>query len=654
MAEENDDDNGPDNGPDNDQDNGPGGKTAAKAAMKRIADKELREIRKRLRRKRMLVIGLSFSLVFLCIFGIVYSISSNLDLSRNMLRSPEIRILGYDGALLETIKGRYSQDVSLTTLPERVQNVFVAAADPTFFDHFGVSAVDFARIFSTEDSPGSTITMKVARSFFKNKDSGPGRHMQEFIVALWLEWNFSKKTILRSYLERTYVGRGIFGISAASRLWYGGPAERITLHQAAVLAAAMNDPKTFNPLFYPRQTAEEANKILERLGRYKFIEADRVSALTLLEPKLDIQYEENVLSGYLVDMVLEEVADIVGYSSRDIDVLTSIDWTIQKMAQEIVPEVAELRIKPRGADQTGLLSISPDGRIRALIGGADYSPFQRNRVTEVRRSAGRMIKLATYYYALNENSDPAQWVRDNRMAVGGWRPINPDHDYKGMISLREAFVRDVNTVPTNLADHYGLLNVRKYAHNIGIKSPLSTDIRTVVGLDPVTISDITAIHALPQNSGKPAQMTLINRVSYTGDSGAPPLYQRVDKVEEKRLTDEAIQGSYVLLASVTDPQVRLDRPFAGYGTVAGGRSDAWYVGFSSDLITTVWAGNDDRSPMAVRGEVELASLWRLFMLEAHDGLPIRSMVRASSERRRTGDGVKDLWKLGQRETANGS
>nr|WP_254869808.1 transglycosylase domain-containing protein [Thalassospira sp. HF15] len=622
--------------------------------MKRIADKELREARRRQRRKRMILTVLSVSVVFLTIFGLVYSISSSLDLSRNMVRSPEIRILGYDGALLETIKGRYSQDVSLTTLPERLQNVFVAAADPTFFDHFGVSGVDFARIFSTEGGPGSTITMKVARSFFKTKDSGPGRHMQEFIVALWLEWNFSKKTILRSYLERAYVGRGIFGISAASRLWYGGPAERMSLHQAAVLAAAMSDPETFNPLFYPRETAEEANKIIARMAEYKFLEINRVSALTLLEPKLDVQYEENVLSGYLVDMVLEEVADLVGYSSRDIDVVTSIDWTIQNMAQEVVPEVARLRNEPRGAAQTGLLSISPEGRIRALIGGSDYSPFQRNRVTEVRRSAGRMMKIATYYYALNQNSDPAQWVRDNRMAVGGWRPLNPDHDYKGMISLREAFVRDVNTVPTNLADHYGLLNVRQYAHDIGIKSPLSTDIRTVVGLDPITISDVTAIHALPQNSGKPAQMTLINRVSYTGADSSPPVYQRVDAVQEKRLTDEAIQASYVLFASVTDPQVRLDRPFAGYGTVAGGRSDAWYVGFSSDLITTVWAGNDDRSPMEVRGEVELASLWRLFMLEAHDGLPIRSMVRASSERRRAGDGVKDLWKLGQRESANGS
>jgi penicillin-binding protein 1A len=634
-------------------DNEQGGRTAANAAMKRIAEKELREIRKRQRRKRMIVFGLSFSLLFLAIFGSLFTIKSNLDLSRNMVRSPEVRILGYDGALLETIKGHYSQDVSLTTLPERVQNVFVAAADPTFFDHLGVSGADVARMFSTENAPGSTITMKVARSFFKTKDSGPGRHIQEFLVALWLEWSFSKKTILRSYLERAYVGRGIFGISAASRLWYGGPAERMTLHQAAVLAAAISDPETFNPLFYPRETAEEANKILARLAQYKFIEADRVSALTLLEPKLDVQYEENVLSGYVVDMVLEEVADIVGYSSRDIDVLTSIDWKIQNLAQEIVPEIAELRFKPRGASQTGLLSISPEGRIRALIGGLKYSPFQRNRVTDVRHSPGRMIKIATYYYALNENSDPAQWVRDNRMAVGGWRPINPDHDYMGMISLREAFVRDVNTVPTNLADHFGLLNVRQYAHNIGIKSPLSSDIRTVVGLDPVTISDVTAIHALPQNSGKPPQMTLINRVSYTGDNSTPPVYQRVEEVQEKRLTDEGIQASYVLFASVTDPQVRLDRPFAGYGTVAGGRTDAWYVGFSSDLITTVWAGNDNRSQMDVRGEVELASLWRLFMLEAHDGLPIRSMVRASSERRRAGDGVKDLWKMGQVDSANG-
>ncbi|MEQ9347069.1 MAG: transglycosylase domain-containing protein [Thalassospira sp.] len=626
-----------------------GGQSAAQSAMRRIADKELRSIRRRIRRRRSLLIGFCVSVFALAVFGIGYSIQSNLDLSRNMIRSPEVRILGYDGALLETIGGRYSQDVSLTTLPERVQNVFVAAADPGFYDHMGVSGADFARIFSNSAGSGSTITMKVARSFFKNKANGPGRHLQEFLVALWLEWSFNKKTILRSYLERSYLGRGIFGITAAARIWYGGPYERMTLHQTAVLAAAISDPEKFDPLYYPSETAAEANEILARLGRYKFIEADRVSALTLVSPKLDVQYEENVLSGYVVDMVLEEVADIVGYSSRDIDVVTSIDLKVQNLAQEVVREVADLRLKPRGADEVGLISISPEGRIRALIGGTDYSPFQRNRVTDVRHPAGRMMKIATYYYALNENSDPAQWVRDNRMAVGGWRPINPDREYKGQISLREGFVRDVNTVPTNLADHFGLLNVRQYARDIGITSPLSTDIRTVVGLDPVTVSDIAAIHALPQNSGKPVQMTLINKVSFSDDNDAEPIYQRVDATQLKRLTDEAIQASYVLYASVTDPQVRLDRPFAGYGTVAGGGTDAWYVGFSSDLITAVWAGNDKRQRMDVRGDVELASLWRLFMLDAHDGLPIRSMVRASSQRRRDGDGVTDLWKQGLNE-----
>ncbi|WP_417824637.1 transglycosylase domain-containing protein [Thalassospira lucentensis] len=626
-----------------DEDHTGGGQSAANSAMQKIAEREMRIIRRRMRRRRMITIGFCLTLVVGSLFGMMYSIQSNLDLSRNMIRSPQVRILGYDGALLETVEGRYSQDVSLTTIPERVQNVFVAATDPNFFNHMGVSGRDFARIFSGDPGSGSTITMKVARTFFKTKANNAGRHFQEFLVALWLEMKFSKKTILRSYLERSYIGRGIFGITAASRLWYGGPAERITLHQAAVLAAAMSDPVKFDPLLHSSETAAEANDILAKLGQYKFIEKDRVSALTLLEPKLDVQYEEHVVSGYLVDMVLEEVADIVGYSSRDIDVVTSIDLKVQKLAQDVVREVSEIRIKPKGANQTALISISPDGRIRAIIGGANYSPFQRNRATDVRHLPGRMIKIATYYYALNQNSDPAQWVRDNRMAVAGWRPINPDHEYMGQISLREAFVRDVNTVPTTLADHYGLLDVRDYIHAIGVKSPLSTDIRTVVGLDPVTMGEIAAIHTLPQNSGKPAQMTVINRVSYGGTDEAV-LYQREDLVQEKRLTDEAIQGSYVLYASVTDPQVRLDRPFAGYGTVAGGGSDAWYVGFTSDLTTVVWAGNDDNSRMAVRGDVELASLWRLFMLDAHDGLAIRSMIRASSQRRRENDGVNDLWK----------
>ncbi|WP_404423914.1 transglycosylase domain-containing protein [Thalassospira australica] len=620
-----------------------GGASAAQAAMQEIEERELRIIRRRRRRRRMLTIVFFVSVAVLAVTGITLTIQSNLDFSRNMIRSPEVRIMGFDGATLQIVQGRYSQDVSLTTIPERVQNVFVAATDPGFYGHLGVSASDFVRIFTSDDVPGSTITMRVARSFFKTPEASAGRHLQELLVALWLEFKFNKKTILRSYLERSYMGRGIFGITAASRIWYGSPAERITLHQAAVLAAAINDPKKNDPLYHPRDAASAANEILLNMGRYKYIELDRVSALTLVEPKLDVQYENGVVSNYVIDMVMDEVAARVGYTSRDIEVTTSIDLTVQRLAQDVVREVANLRLKPKGVQQAALISISPDGRIRAIVGGVDYSPFRPNRAWDVRHFPGRMIKITSYYYAMNENSDPAQWVRDNRMAVGGWRPVNPDHEYRGQISLREAFVRDVNTVPVNLADQFGLLNVKDYAKAIGIQSPLSNDIRTVVGLDPVTLADIASIHALPQNSGKPVQLSLVNRVAFAGTG--EPVYQRVQQTVEKRLTDEAIQGAYTLFASVTDPQLRLDRPFAGYGTQNTATADAWFTGFTSDLITVVWAGNDDNSRISqVRGDVELASLWRLFMLDAHDGLPIRSMIRAASQRRRENDGVTDMWK----------
>ncbi|KEO57902.1 penicillin-binding protein [Thalassospira permensis NBRC 106175] len=620
-----------------------GGANAAQAAMQEITERELRIIRIRRRRRSMFIVVLSTFLTFSAALATMLLIQSNLDFSRNMIRSPEVRVMGFDGATLEIVRGRYSQDVSLTTIPERIQNVFVAASDPDFYGHLGVTVSDFIRIFKSNDVPGSTITMKVARSFFKVPEASAGRHLQELLVALWLELKFNKKTILRSYLERTYMGRGIFGITAASRIWYGSPAERITLHQAAVLAAAMNDPIKFDPLYHPSDAANAANEILLNMGRYKYIELDRVSALTLLKPKLDVQYEDGVVSSYVVDMVMNEVAERIGYTSRDIEVTTSIDLSVQRQAQKVVREVANLRLKPSGVNQAALISISPDGRVRAIVGGVTYSPFHPNRAWDVKHFPGRMIKIIPYYYALNENSDPAQWVRDNRMAAGGWRPVNPDHEYRGQISLREAFVRDVNTVPVNLADQFGLLNVRNYAREIGIKSPLSNDIRTVVGLDPVTLADIASIHALPQNSGQPVQLSLVNKVMFAATNEV--VYQRVQQAAPSRLTDAAIQGAYTLFSSVTDPQLRLDRPFAGYGTAETGASDAWYTGFTSDLITVVWAGNDDNSRIPqIRGDVELASLWRLFMLDAHDGLPIRSMIRAASQRRRENDGVTDMWK----------
>ncbi|MDP2700388.1 transglycosylase domain-containing protein [Thalassospira sp.] len=627
----------------NDEEPRRGGANAAQSAMHEIEERRLREYRLRRRKIRAAVTIIALTVIIGTVTAITLSISSNLDLSRNMLRSPEVRIVGYDGSALKIVKGHYSQDVSLTTIPERVQDVFVAAADPRFYEHAGVSASDFVRIFTGDPAPGSTITMQAARSFFAVPGQGTGRNLQELLVALWLEFKFSKKTILRSYLERKYVGSGIFGISAAARIWFGAPAERLTLHQAAVLAAAMADPVGHNPLHFPKTSAEAANVILQKMAALRMLEVERMSALTRLLPQLDPQIEEGRVSEYLINLVMDQVAERVGYTSRDLEVRTSIDVGVQMLAQDVVRNVSAVRLQPLGATQAALLAISPDGRVRAMVGGTSYQPMSRNRAWDVRHYPGSMIKLLPYYYALNQNSDPVQWVRDNRMAVGGWRPVNPDRKYLGQISLREAFVRDVNTVPANLTDQFGLLAVKEYARKIGIDSPLSNDIRTVVGLDTVTLPDIARLHALPQNSGKRPDVTVINSISAIGFE--PLLYQRIEMPSEKLLTDEAMQGVNVLLASVTDPQLRLDRPFAGYGTKAGGASGAWYSGFTSDLVVVAWAGNDDNSPAPlVRGDVEVASMWRLFMLDAHDALPIRSMVRASSQRRRESDGVTDMWK----------
>lgn len=625
------------------------GASAAQSAMQEIEERERIKILWRKRRFRFLVTTISLAIIVAAVILTSTIIGSNLDLSRNMLRSPEIRVAGYDGSTLKLVKGHYSQDVSLNTIPKNVQNVFIAAADPDFYSNWGIHAGDFARVLTGSPEPGQSITMKVARSFFKTPAFGRGRNLQELLVAMWLEMKFSKKAILRSYLERSYVGGGVFGITAASRLWFGAPAERISLHQAAVLAASMRDPAHLNPLHFPAASAAAANEILQKMVALKMLEVTRMSALTRLEPQLDPQIHQGRISQYLIDLVMDKLAARVGYTGRDLDVITSIDPGIQMVAQEVVSEVSHLRLKPRGADQAALLAISADGRVRAMIGGTSYDPMSRNRAWDVRHYPGRMIKVLPYYYALNQNADPTQWVRDTKMAAGGWRPINPDRRYMGQISMREAFVRNVNTVPANLADQFGLNKIRDYAHDVGIESPLSNDIRTVVGLDPVTLPDIARLQDLPLNAGLRPTVSLIDQVIVHG--GKEVVYQRQELEREKLLSDDAMSAVNSLMASSTDPQLRLDRPFAAFGAEADRGSDIWYAGYTSDLYTVVWVGNDDHSPApAIRANGEVADLWRLFMLDAHQGMPIRSMVRALHERRVRQDNSVDTWKHGLNDT----
>ncbi|WP_085584365.1 transglycosylase domain-containing protein [Thalassospira mesophila] len=620
------------------------GADAAQAALQEIEDRRLGEIRRRKRRVRLVV-----ATIILLVSGgiatfVTVTIKSQLDFSRKADRSPDVQIVGFDGTVLETVKGHYSQDVSLNSLPKRLQNVFVAASDPGFYHHLGVSLSDITRIVSGDDAPGSTLTMKVARSFFEVPETGSVRNLEELLVALWLEARFDKSTILRSYLERRYAGSGIFGVTAASRILFGVPAEDMSLHQAAVLAVAMNDPVGLNPLHFPAASAHAANIVLQEMATLKMIAPEQIAALSRTAPQLSPQVNQGDYSQYVIDLVMEEVARRIGYTSKDLRVVTSIDARMQMMAQQAVTEVSKLRLQPRGADQAALLSISPDGRVRAMVGGTQYDPMSQDRAWNVRHYPGRMIKILPYYYALNENPDPAQWVRDNRKEVGGWKPVNPDRKYRGQVSLRDAFARDVNTVPVELTDTFGLDNVRNFAAKIGIASPLSEDIRTVVGLDPVTLPDIARLHVLSLNGGVAPEITIVNSISSTAE-GQPVLYQRMQQSSEKLLTDEAMLAVNSMLAGVTDPQVRLDRPFVGFGALAGRGSDAWFAGFTADLYTVVWVGNDDKSRApAIRPDVEVASLWRLFMLDAMQGFSIRSVARGTSQRLIEEDGVTDFWK----------
>tara|TARA_R110001583_G_scaffold32882_2_gene111647 strand:- start:53909 stop:55843 length:1935 start_codon:yes stop_codon:yes gene_type:complete len=620
------------------------GALAAQAAMQAIEERRLREVRQRKRRVRLAIA----SVVLLILVGIsavvTVSIQTQLDFSRKADRSPDVLIAGFDGTVIKNVQGHYSQDVSLITFPKRLQSVFIAASDPGFEHHFGAGLSDLTRIISGDPEPGSTLTMKVARGFFAVPDTGVIRNFEEFLVALWLEARFDKSTILRSYLERSYVGSGIFGITAASRILFGVQAQNMSVHQAAVLAAAMSDPINLNPLHFPAASAHAANIVLGEMAAQKMIEPEQVSALSRSVPQLSPRIREDDYSQYVIDQVMEEVATRVGYTSKDLHVVTSIDTRLQIMAQEAVSEISKLRLKPRGADQAALLAISPDGRVRAMVGGTSYDPMSRNRAWNIRHYPGRMIKILPYYYALNQNPDPAQWVADSRNEVEGWKPVNPDRQYRGQVSLRDAFARDVNTVPVELTHKFGLDNVREFARDIGVESPLSDDIRTVVGLDAVTLPDIARLHTLSLNGGVTPDVTVINAIRSTAE-GRPVLYQRVTKMREKMLTDEAMQAVNSMLAGVTDPQMRLDRPFVGFGAAAGRGSDAWFAGFTADLYTVVWVGNDDKSRApGIRPDIDVASLWRLFMLDASQGFSIRSVARGTNQRLVEQDGVSDMWK----------
>jgi len=344
------------------------------------------------------------------------------------------------------------------------------------------------------------------------------------------------------------------------------------------------------------------------------------------------QRVDNVSAKYFTDWILDRVNDYVGYTSGDLVIRTTLIPRLQHYAQAAAAQVLDENVK-RKVSQAALVALAPGGAVRALIGGRDYGESQYNRATRALRQPGSAFKLFVFTAALESGIRPDDTVSDRPITVQGWSPRNAGATYRGDVTFREGAARSSNAVAVALAERAGRKNVIRAARRLGITTPLRPDPSLALGAHEVTLLELTGAYAAVANGGAGVWPYGIEEIQ---DGNGKVLYRRSGDGPGRVLEPETVAGLNDLFTAVvawgTGKVAKLDRPAAGKTGTNQDNRDAWFVGYTPDLVAGVWLGNDNFAPMvSVSGGSLAARMWHLFMTKALEGVPPHPLARSASD-----------------------
>lgn len=549
-------------------------------------------------------------------------------------RKPGITLLARDGSLMATYGDLYGRFVTLKELPKHVPQALIAIEDRRFYRHVGVDPFGIFRAFISNwrsgsvRQGGSTLTQQLAKNFllseglYTYQDRSLRRKIQEVILALWLETKFSKDQILTLYLNRAYLGAGVYGIDAAAHKYFGKPAARLSLYEAAVIAGLLKAPTKYSPQSHPEEAHGRAKIVLSAMAEADMIDTSTVAQYDTAPPDLFHAQRAASTGRYFADWIFENLESLLGGVREDIIVKTTLDLRLQKMAEESLKAVIQKEGATKNVSQAALVALTPRGAVRALVGGTDYAQSQFNRATQAKRQTGSSFKLVIYLAALERGLTSQSLVSDLPIRIGRWQPKNYSWIPRGQVSLQDSFAYSINTTAVRLALQSGRDALAKIAFRLGLRSPQPDDLTIALGSGEATLLEMTTAYGVVANRGYGIDPYGIEEIR---DVHNKILYEKKrDEILQKLTEDQATEMIKLLQASFsygTGRRAHIGRACAGKTGTSQNHKDAWVIGFTPDLITGVWMGNDDNSPMKkVTGGTLPAEIWSAFMKAAHAGL----------------------------------
>lgn len=544
-------------------------------------------------------------------------------------RPPNVEIVAMDGTLLANRGETGGSEVRLEELPPYVGKAFVAIEDHRFYNHFGLDPIGLTRALASNvmaggvAQGGSTLTQQLAKNLFLTPDRTLGRKVQEAILALWLERNYDKEQILELYLNRVYFGAGAYGIEAASRRYFSKSARALTLTEGALLAGLVKAPSKLAPTRNPELAIERSKLVLAAMQEHGFIATDEAAAARsrLARP---IQNQNGGAIGYLADWVMDSLDDHIGKLESNVRVVTTIDLDLQKKAEAALTEELGAKGEKLRVTQGAVVIMDPSGSVRAMVGGRNYAESQFNRAVAAKRQPGSAFKPFVYLAALERGLRPNTIRDDTPVTLRGWSPENYKREYLGPVSLTTALAQSINTVAVKLIMEMGPRNVARTAERMGIGSKLEPNASLALGTSEVTPLELTAAYAPFMNGGLAVIPHVIDKVINDQEK---TLFTRSGSTLGRVINrDEAAFMTAMMeevIRSGTGRKAAISRPAAGKTGTTQDFKDAWFVGYTAQLVGTVWVGNDDGTPMKkVTGGGLPAEIWSRTMRAAHANWPV--------------------------------
>jgi penicillin-binding protein 1A len=526
-----------------------------------------------------------------------------------------------NGAALGRVGAVRMPDAARADFPDVLVKAVISIEDRHFYRHWGFDPQGIARALSrnfaagTVVEGGSTITQQLVKLRILGRERTYARKLREGLVAIWVDTHRAKDDILTEYLNSVYLGNGVYGMSAATRLYFDKRMDELTLPEAAMLAGLIRSPSRSNPLQNLEAAQARAARVIDAMRETGAIDAATAEDAKA-HPAMPHTSEAALRAGsWFADWIATEAAGVTGSDSVSMRLRTTLDPGLQQIAEQAVADVLEAEGVRRHVSQAALVAMRPDGAVLAMVGGRDYQASQFNRAVNAQRQPGSAFKLFVYFAALRNGLGLNDTVDARPLEIKGWEPENYAGRHYGRMPLAEAFAESINTAAVRLAQQVGLKQVIAAARDLGITSPLPAVPSLPLGTADVNLLELTAAYAAVAAGKTPVKPWGISGIGIEGQSrlqsmGAPIVETRPLQPYQAPLV-ELLKG---VMQHGTGRAAALDGFSAGKTGTAQDYRDAWFIGFNDELIVGVWVGNDDHSPMdRVTGGSLPAAIWKRFM-----------------------------------------